>query len=167
MIFENSMRKTIIKLLFLIIIVISILGLIYINYQSDINAINNINVSLNKVDVNDIKITSFKLNFNVEIFNPSDRDIIDLSTDFNIYIENNYVGEGNFSNINIPNKTNLSKDIIITVFYDGLADATVDVIKKILNEGEFKIEIKGTLYAKALFGLSLIEQNYIASKIYK
>jgi len=160
------MRKLIITTLILFIIIISILGLIYINYKSDIEAINNLNVNLNLIDIDDINSKFFKLNFNVEISNPSDRDIVDLSTTFKIYIEDNYVGEGNFSNVNIINNSEENKDVIVSVYYEGLADAVNDVIKKIINEGEFDLKIKGTLYAKALFGLSIIEQNFVAIKTY-
>ena len=160
------MRKLIITTLILFIIIISILGLIYINYKSDIEAINNLNVNLNLIDIDDINSKFFKLNFNVEITNPSDRDIVDLSTTFKIYIEDNYVGEGNFSNVNIINNSEENKDVIVSVYYEGLADAVNDVIKKIINEGEFDLKIKGTLYAKALFGLSIIEQNFVAIKTY-
>ena len=160
------MRKLIITTLILFIITISILGLIYINYKSDIEAINNLNVNLNQIDIDDINSKFFKLNFNVEISNPSDRDIVDLSTTFKIYIEDNYVGEGNFSNVNIINNSEENKDVIVSVYYEGLADAVNDVIKKIINEGEFDLKIKGTLYAKALFGLSIIEQNFVAIKTY-
>ena len=160
------MRKLIITTLILFIIIISILGLIYINYKSDIEAINNLNVNLNQIDIDDINSKFFKLNFNVEITNPSDRDIVDLSTTFKIYIEDNYVGEGNFSNVNIINNSEENKDVIVSVYYEGLADAVNDVIKKIINEGEIDLKIKGTLYAKALFGLSIIEQNFVAIKTY-
>ena len=161
------MKKIIIAISILFIITILILGLIYINYKSDVSAINNLDVNLNDIEIYDIKISSFKLNFDIEINNPSDREIVDLSTDFKIYIEDNYVGEGNFSNVNIPNNSNENKDVVVTIYYDGLADAIVDVVKNIINEGEFNIEIKGKIYAKALFGISIIEQNYTASKIYK
>ena len=100
------MRKIILTTLILVIIITSILGLIYINYKSDVEAINSLNVNLNHVYIDDINSKYFKLNFDVEINNPSDSDIVDLSTDFKIYIENNYVGEGNFSNVNIPNNSN-------------------------------------------------------------
>ena len=160
------MRKTI-SIFISIIIAISVLSIIFINYRSDIDAINNLKVNLNDVSINNINSISFKLNFDIVIINPSDRDIIDLSTDFKIYIEDNYVGEGNFSNVNIPHNSNKSKDVVITVYYDGLAEAVVDVIKKIINEGEFDLKIIGTVYAKALFGFSIMEQNYTAAKTYQ
>jgi len=161
------MRKKIITIIILVIFIISILGLIYINYKSDIEAINNLNVNLNDVDINDIKFTSFRLNFNIEINNPSERFIVDLSTDFEIYIEDNFVGEGNFSNVNIQNNSKINKDVIVTVYYDDLADAAVNIIKNIIDKGEFNLKIKGRIYAKVLFGMSIIEQNYLATKTYK
>jgi len=161
------MRKIIITISILIIIIISMLGLIYINYKSDVDAINSLKVNLINIKEPYFTDTSFKLNFEVEIKNPSDRNIIDLSTDFEIYIEDNYVGKGNFSNVNIPNNSNTSKDVIVTIYYSGLADAVVNILKNIIKNEEFKLEIKGTIYAKALFGLSIMEQNYTATKTYQ
>ena len=57
------MRSLIITTLILVIILISIFSLIYINYKSDIEAINSLNIDLNDVDIYDLKISSFKLNF--------------------------------------------------------------------------------------------------------
>ena len=166
------MRKFIAIIIIFIILILSTIGLIFINYKSDIDAINSLNVNLMNVEkpldiITDITVTSFKLNFDVEINNPSDRDVIDLSTDFKIYIEDNYVGEGNFSDVDVPNNSNISNNVIVTIYYDGLADAVVNIIKNIINNEEFKLEIKGTLYAKALFGMSIIEQDYIAKKTYQ
>jgi hypothetical protein len=160
------MRKYIISTFILIIIIISILSFIFINYKSDVEAINDINISLNNVNIFDLKITSFKLNLDVEIINPSNREINQLSSYFDIYIENNYIGNGNFSNVNIQKNSNISKTIIITIYYSGLADAAVDIIENLINEGEFDLRINGTIYANALFGMSIIEQTFIATKTY-
>jgi hypothetical protein len=160
------MRKYIISTFILIIIIISILSFIFINYKSDVEAINVINISLNNVNIFDLKITSFKLNLDVEIINPSNREINQLSSYFDIYIENNYIGNGNFSNVNIQKNSNISKTIIITIYYSGLADAAVDIIENLINEGEFDLRINGTIYANALFGMSIIEQTFIATKTY-
>ena len=162
----KKMRKWIITLIFTIIIIVSILSFIFINYKSDVDAINNINVRLDGIDIFNMKITSFKLILKVEILNPSNRTINQLSSNFDIFIENNYIGEGNFSNVNIEKNSNISKDVIITIYYSGLANATIDIIKNLVNEGEFSLKIKGTVYAKALFGMSIIKQTFNATKTY-
>ena len=160
------MKKEYSIILIIIIVTILLFSFIFINYNSDFEAINSLNVKLRDVDIFDASIASFKLKLIVEIINPSDRDIIELSSDFEIFIEDNYIGEGNFSNININKNSSENKDIIIIIYYSGIAEAVVDVIENIINEGNFNLKINGTLYAKALFGLSLIEQNYIATKSY-
>ena len=116
------MKKIIITITILALITILIFGVIYINYKADVDAINNLNVNLNDIEIYDIKFSSFKLNFDIEIINPSDRDIVDLSTDFKIYIEDNYVGNGNFSNVNILNNSYENKDVVVSIYYDGLAE---------------------------------------------
>jgi hypothetical protein len=160
------MKKELLSIFIIIIITISFLSFIFFNYNSDLEAINNLNVILRDVDIFDASITSFKLKLIVEIINPSNREIIELSSDFDIFIENNYVGEGNFSNVNIQKNSTLNKDIIITIYYSGIAEAVVDIIKNLINAEEFYLKINGILYAKALFGFSIIEQNYIATKTY-
>ena len=160
------MKKYVIYIFILIIVIISFLSLIFINYNSDVDAINDINISLNNVNIFDPNFQSFKLNLDVEIINPSDREINQLSSDFEIYIENNYIGNGNFSNVDIQRNSNISKSIIITIYYSGLADAAGDIIKNLINEGEFNLRINGTVYAKALYGMSIIEQTFIANKTY-
>jgi hypothetical protein len=160
------MRKEIIATILIIIISISFLSFIFINYKSDVEAINNINVILRDVDIFDMKITSFKLKMDVEINNPSNREIIELSSDFEIFIEKNYIGEGNFSDVNIQKNSSIYKDIFITIYYSGLAEAAVKIINNLIDEGEFKLTIEGSIYAKALFGMSTIKQNFTASKSY-
>ena len=80
------MRKDILSIVIFIIIILSILSFIFVNYKSDVEAINDIDISLNNVDIFDLEITSFKLNLDVEIINPSNREINQLSSDFDIYI---------------------------------------------------------------------------------
>ena len=160
------MRKNILSIFIFIIIILSILSFIYVNYKSDVEAINDIDISLNNVDIFDLEITSFKLNLDVEIINPSNREINQLSSDFDIYIENKYIGTGNFSNADIQKNSNISKDVIITIYYSGLAEAVVNVIENLISDGEFDLRINGIIYAKALFGMSIIEQTFIASKTY-
>jgi LEA14-like dessication related protein len=166
------MRKIGLTTFVLVVFTILILGFSYINYQSDIDSINSLNVNLIDLKkpfeiISNVSDTSFRLNFDVEINNPSDRDIVDLSTDFKIYIEDNYVGEGNFSKVHIPNNSNISKDVNVILYYSGLTDAVFFLIKNIIYKEEINLEIKGTIYAKALFGLSIIEQNYTATKTYQ
>jgi len=160
------MRKAILSIVIFIIIILSILSFIFVNYKSDVEAINDIDISLNNVDIFDLEITSFKLNLDVEIINPSNREINQLSSDFDIYIENKYIGTGNFSNADIQKNSNISKDVIITIYYSGLAEAVVNIIENLISDGEFDLRINGIIYAKALFGMSIIEQIFIASKTY-
>jgi len=77
-----------------------------------------------------------------------------------------YIGKGNFSNVNIEANSNISKDVIITIYYSGLAEATVKIIKNLINEGEFSLNIKGTINANTLFGMSIIKQTFNATKTY-
>ncbi len=161
------MNKVILAIVIIIIISISFLSYIFLNYRSDVEAINNLNLDLKDVDIFDINIlTSFKLKLTVEITNPSNREINDLSSNFEIFIEDQYIGQGNFSNVNINKNSKINQDISITIYYSGLAEAIVEIIKNLIDEGDFTLKIDGTLYAKTLFGMSTIKQNYFAIKSY-
>jgi hypothetical protein len=161
------MNKVILAIVIIIIISISFLSYIFLNYRSDVEAINNLNLDLKDVDIFEINIlTSFKLKLTVEITNPSNREINDLSSNFEIFIEDQYIGQGNFSNVNINKNSKINQDISITIYYSGLAEAIVEIIKNLIDEGDFTLKIDGTLYAKTLFGMSIIKQNYFAIKSY-
>jgi LEA14-like dessication related protein len=161
------MNKVILAIVIIIIISISFLSYIFLNYRSDVEAINNLNLDLKDVDIFEINIlTSFKLKLTVEITNPSNREINDLSSNFEIFIEDQYIGQGNFSNVNINKNSKINQDISITIYYSGLAEAIVEIIKNLIDEGDFTLKIDGTLYAKTLFGMSTIKQHYFAIKSY-
>jgi len=85
---------------------------------------------------------------------------------FDIYIEDNYVGEGGFSNVFIPAHTQSEKDVSITIYYSGLADAVVDVIKNVITEGDFNLIISGNINGNVLFGLIAFSQEFETTHIY-
>ena len=147
-------------------IILSISGFLGYNYYADVAAMSSIEVTINDVDITDVKFTSFKLKLDANIYNPTDQDISGLSSAFDIYIEDNYVGEGGFSNVFIPAHAQSEKDVLITIYYSGLADAAVDVIKNVITEGNFDLIISGNINGNVLFGLIAFSQEFETTYIY-
>ena len=83
----------------------------------------------------------------------------------NIYnsFEDNYIGKGSFSKTGIKPNSNVYHQTEITVFYGGLADAAIDIIKNWVNNKDSDLVIKGNMTANTLFGLIETTQPYIAS----
>ena len=147
-------------------IILSFSGFLVYIYYADVAAMSSIEVTINDVDITDVKFTSFKLKLDANIYNPTDQDISGLSSTFDIYIEDNYVGEGNFSNVFISAHAQSEKDVSVTIYYSGLADASVDVIKNIITEGNFDLTISGNINGNVLFGLITFSQEFETTHTY-
>jgi LEA14-like dessication related protein len=147
-------------------IILSVSGFLIYIYYAEVEAMSNIEVTVNDVDIKDIVPTSFKLKLDANIYNPTDQDISRLSSKFDIYIEDNYVGEGSFSNVFIPAHAQSEKDISITIYYSGLAAATADVIKNVIKEGNFDLTISGELNGNVLFDLIAFSQEFETTYTY-
>jgi len=145
-------------------IILSVSGFLGYIYFADVAAMSSIEVTINDVDITDVKFTSFKLKLDANIYNPTDQDISGLSSAFDIYIEDNYVGEGGFSNVFIPAHAQSEKDVSITI--SGLAVAAVDVIKNVITEGNFDLNISGNINGNVLFGLITFSQEFETTHTY-
>ena len=160
------MKNKLVITAIIIAIVLSVLVFLWFSYNADLEAISNIDVTLDDIDLTDIKLTSFKLILNVNISNPTNQYISNLSSNFDIFIANNYVGNGEFSKVTIPRKSQSNKDVIVIVYYSGLADAVVDIIKKVITNEEFDLTIDGEVRGNALFGLTSASQSFELTKTY-
>ena len=147
-------------------IILSILGFLGYIYYADVAAMSSIEVTINDVDITDVKFTSFKLKLDAIIYNPTDQDISRLSSTFDIYIEDNYVGEGDFSNVFISAHDESKKDVSVTIYYSGLADASRDVIKNVITEGNFDLTISGNINGNVLFDLIIFSQEFETTYTY-
>ena len=149
-------------------IILSVSGFLGYIYYADVSAMSSIEVTINDVDITDVKFTSFtfKLKLDANIYNPTDQDISGLSSTFNIYIEDNYVGEGDFSNVSISAHAQSEKDVSVTIYYSGLADASVNVIKNVITEGNFDLTISGNINGNALFDLITFSQEFETTHTY-
>jgi hypothetical protein len=160
------MNKKLVITSIVILIVIFVSVFLWFSYKTDLEAISNIEVTLDDIDLEDVNFTSFKLKLNVNISNPTNQYISNLSSNFDIYIAENYVGKGEFSKVSIPKNSHSDKDIIVIVNYKDLAVAVVDIIINVINNEEFDLTIEGKIIGNALFGLTYVSHSFKETKTY-
>jgi len=129
-------------------------------YYSDVSAVSKINITIEKTSVEEISLTYSKLKITIDINNPSQRDISIQKANFKIYISGVYIGDGIVSKINVPAESNKEKDVTITVYYENVANAVVEAIKKFV----FDLSIEGKADVNILFGLLTFSEDFKASR---
>jgi LEA14-like dessication related protein len=150
---------------YIVIFIASILLIIFLGYMyvSDIDAISKVYSNIETINSINPKLTSADIVFTINITNPTSREIHDLSSTFDVYIEDNYIGKGSFPKTTIKPFSNVFHQTNLTVYYSGIADATIDIIKNWVNDKQSGFIIKGNMTAKTLFGLIETTQPFIAS----
>jgi hypothetical protein len=147
-----------------IILIILILSLFMgYTYITDVQSIQQINAKILTIDDINLKFSSAIITFSLNITNPSTRDIHNVYSTFNLYIEQNFIGRGSFSNITLPAQTNRIKQVTMTINYAGLADSTLDFLKNYIRGQSTVIVVEGTLHASVLFGLTKASHSYTAT----
>lgn len=150
--------------------VISVAILLFIiflgyTYYADAKAIEHVYATVETIDQINPKFSKATITFTLNITNPSTRDVNKLSSTFDLYIENNYIGSGSFSNLSIPSQTNKFKQVSMTVEYKGIADSVVDILKNWAGGQNTTMKVDGTMTASILFGLATASHDYIAKPV--
>ena len=146
-------------LLILIIILFSLLFIITI-YTNNLNTLQNVDVIITDMAISEPKITSCKIILTVEISNPSNYEISDLNSDFEIFLDQNYIGEGNISNISISSNSIIEEEIPIVIYYSRLADATLNTLYNVINGQKTELTVDGVIYTKIFFNLFTLYHNF-------
>jgi len=149
--------------IFLVIIVaVVILSFLAIRYTMEATAISKLQVTVKSVQIQEIKVTYTKLKLFIEISNPTNEDISQLSTDYNIFIAGSIVGEGSMPLTNIPAQTVKETSTTVIIYFANVANVVIDAI----TNQKFNLTIQGTLHAKVLFGLVSILQDFSSGYSY-
>ncbi len=131
-------------------------------YYADAEAIQNVYAEIEGINQINAKITSATITLTLNITNPSNRNVNQLSSTFDIYIEDTFVGTGSFFDHDIPAQTSNLKQVQINVNYGGLADSSIDILKNWFVGQDSQIKIKGVITASVLFGLTTTSHKFIA-----
>ena len=155
-----SIKRTQFAVVILIIfIIVSFLGY---TYYADADALLHVYADVEGINDVNVKLSSASITFTLNITNPTPRNINDLSSRFDIYIEQNKIGYGSFSNIDIPSESFVLKPVSITVYYNKTISSIWDVIVNNFQGQQSKLIIKGTMTASVMFGLSTASEDFIA-----
>lgn len=147
----------------LVIIILVLISFFSYTFYADAEAIQQVQAEVETVNRIEPKITSATISFTINLTNPTSRDIHQLSSTFDIFIEDNFVGTGSFSDHDIPAKTSVTKELSVNVNYGGLADSAVDILKNWVSGQQSTLKINGTITAAVLFGLTTASHDYIAT----
>lgn len=156
------MIKKYMKPILIGIIILIVLGFLGYIYSADVAALDNARVTIEDIRIQEIGLTSCKLEIFIQITNPSDRDISGLTADFDVFISDTNVGSGSVSRVSIPAQSSREKGVYLTIIYIDVAMAVIDVIK----EGNFDLSIEGYASGDIFFGLITITDKICATKSY-
>jgi LEA14-like dessication related protein len=156
-------RKQIYYIISIAVFFILVLSFAGFTYYADAEAVSKTQIKIQNLNLIKIHSNGVKLGFTVNFVNPSDREINDLSSDFDIYIDGIKIGSGSFSDIDIKPYDYTSKQMTVMVSYSGLAQSAVNVIKNFIYVQKTGFTIKGTIKVDTLFGLTEISQKFIAA----
>ena len=157
---EVSKSTRIYAVFVVIILLIAILGY---TYYADAEAIQNVFAEVNTINNISPKITSATLTFSLNVTNPSQRDITDLSSIFDIFISQTKIGEGSFAGLSVPAQSNVFKEVTITVYYSGLADSIINIFENWKQGQDTTLIVDGIMEATVLFGLATASHEFIAT----
>ena len=137
-------------------------------YYADAQAIQQIRAKVYSFNPNsnivlDLSERTIDLNFTLNFTNPSSRDIRDISSSFNIYIEENFIGKGSFSNLFIKANSSEFKEITVSFNLKGFAHSFIDTISNAIKNENTKMTVEGTMTASVLFGLATASHSYTAT----
>jgi hypothetical protein len=132
-------------------------------YISDVAAISSVNLEIQQIDATRPNLTNVTLILQMNLSNPTDRTIQRLSSIFDIYIGQNYIGSGAFQNINISPKSYSVHSVTTVITYKGLAHSVIDIIANLIEGQQSTVNISGTMTASILFGLSQTTQKFSAT----
>ena len=147
-----------------IIAIILLLLILFAGYSfyADAQAIERVYAEVDTIDQVSPKLNFATIIFTLNITNPSNRDVNDLSSTFDLYIDENDVGDGSFSNLYIPAQSNTYKQVSMKVHYNEIAKSVIDIISNWTQGQNTSVKVKGTMQASVLFGLTTASHQYIA-----
>lgn len=156
---RRKMNSKIIKILALSSVLVSIPFFLGYVYYADVSAIENSEVSISDAGISEIGLKYCRLRMEVEVNNTSPRKITDLSVKFDIYLTDNHVGNGYFSEISVPAHSSRTREMTVTIYYAELTGAVLDMLK----EGRVTVTMRGELEGKVLYNLMGFSQTFNAS----
>jgi LEA14-like dessication related protein len=149
---KKFMVIPIITALVLLIFIAGITG----EYLSKSNTLNSLTVSVERVSIQEIRLTYAKLNLHVNFTNPSTSSINDLSATYDIFISGVQIGQGSLSQIDLPSQSSSQHTTLLTINFTDVASAVIESIQTY----QFTLELKGIAQTRIFMNLINIEQSF-------
>jgi hypothetical protein len=152
------------KLVVLLVIILAIIILIFLTlkYVNEISAISKLQLTIKGIQIQELKATYTKLKLDIEITNPTNEGISQLSTYYNIFIADTIVGEGSIPITYIFAQSTKETSTTFIIYYANVTNAVIDAI----TNKNFNLTIDGILHAKVLFSIVRISHEFSASYSY-
>ena len=153
-------KKTYIAIIITIIIIFS--SLLGYRYITDASAIDDVEVILEQLTLEELRLTYCTLKLSIDIYNPSYQDISEVSAVFDVFIAGNYVGSGSFPKSFLPSQSNSKKDVSLTIYYADMASAVINGIQN----GNFDLTIEGEAKGTVFFNLFTVSKEFVSTYSY-
>ena len=154
------MNRKRISLLSTAMIIITLSIAIGYTVYADITTLNEITVTIQNIQLNEVHLTYSQIQFSLLFTNPTTKDITRLQGKFTIYLANSSIGEGNFSAVNIPPQSNTEKSAEFTIYYSQVANAVIEGIQ----QRDFTLTLHGEIQSHILFDLFTITHHFTTSQ---
>ncbi len=150
------------KIIAIVAILILIFGFLGVRYITEASTIDNINIGLEDVSIEELKLSSCTLNLKVRISNPTTEYISELSAEFDVFIADTDVANGTVAKVSIPPESYATSDVLLTIFYADVGTAVINGIKT----GDFDLIIQGEAKLNVLLNLLTITKPFTSSYSY-
>jgi hypothetical protein len=144
-------------------LVVCLLGFAISTVIADNAALQTVTVSVQSVTLSEIGTTSCEITLTVILANPSNRTLLGCSSNFNLFIQNTYIGHGKCPEGDLPAHAQTIERLSLTLSYAGLAAGTLQIIKNLIAGKQISLIIDGEIHARLLCGLIPIHQDISAS----
>jgi hypothetical protein len=155
-------RKRMIALL-TVALVVCLLGIAISTVIADNAALQTVTASVQSVTLSEIGITSCEISLTVILTNPSDRTLTGCSSDFDLFIQDTYIGHGESPEADLPAHSQTIERLSLNLSYAGLASGTLQIIKNLIAGQQISLIIDGEIHARLLWGLIPIHHDIFAS----
>ena len=150
------------KIIAVIAIFIILSSVLSCRYVTDVAALNDVEVTVEGITLQELRVTYCTLKLSIDIFNPTHQDISGLSAIFDVSIADNYVGSGSFPKSFIPAQSNSKKDVTLTIYYADVANAVLDGIQN----RNFVLTIEGEAKGNVFFDLFTVSRKFVSTYSY-
>ncbi len=150
--------EAIIAIAVCVVVIVVIAGFAVYYYD----AYNKLTFDLKKVSVGDVSLNSVQTTFDFEIGNPSALPVYIPSGDFEIYVNDQYLGAGSFGSLTVPD--NGQSQISVPVAFNA-SDVPSVVYGIITGGGSVTVTVQGKIhlllfsvpFSSTLYNVTLIQ----------